>query len=212
MIKLAQARRILELTLAEYSGIRAGYYAQVFDLVKNYLISKAAVTSYTRSMKRAMSDAFVQVAEIAWVDGGSDLPLDGDALDWLSARQSAEFGFIDELFQRLKMLRGEETKDTITDTANEEAASRAEGYAGTLDLVYSTIKLIAGKNKMLTFTGVDGQSPYPCPECKRYKNKRHKASWWVAHDAIPGSVTGFTCKGYNCKHVLVDDGGQIWTL
>lgn len=210
MINFAQARRILELTLAEYSGIRAGYYAQVFDLVKNYLISKAAVTSYTRSMKRAMSDAFVQVAEIAWVDGGSDLPLDGDALDWLSARQSAEFGFIDELFQRLKMLRGEETKDTITDTANEEAASRAEGYAGTLDLVYSTIKLLAGKNKMLTFVGTDGKES--CKDCRKYKNKRHKASWWVAHDAIPGSHTGFECGGWLCQHILIDDGGQVWTL
>lgn len=210
MITLARAQKLLELSLAEYSAIRRVYYLEVYNAVKTFLNSKGNSTGFKSTVKTSMVDAFLRAAETAWIDGGSELPIEGDALDWLGARQAAELSYIDELAVRLVALRKE--KDLAIDFADTEAATRAEGYCGSLDFVYSNVKLLASGSKMLTFVGVDGQEPYPCPECARYKNKRHKASWWVANDAIPGSVTGFTCKGYNCKHVLVSDDGQIWSL
>lgn len=211
-MNLSKARKILELSLAEYSRVRATYYSSVYDIVSTFLTGKGSTTGPSNSMKRAMSDAVFATGTIAWQDGGAELPIEQEAFDLIQSIHSGELVNIDTLFQRLLSLRRDTSKNELDLVAEQEAGDRAEGYCGTLDFLYSQVKLLAGGNKMLTFVGVDGQSPFPCPECRRYKNKRHSAKWWVQNDAVPGSVTGFTCKGYNCKHVLVDDGGQIWTL
>lgn len=211
MIDLSTARRVLELTLAEYSKVRADYWSQIYDVVYEYLKSDAAVTAYKGRMKRAMTEAFPKVGDIAWEDGGSELPLDASANEWLTSRMNAELGFIDNTFASLKLLR-DELKDTpkeLEEAAIHQAFTRADGYANTLDSVYSTIKAMAAKNMMLTFVGEDGQES--CSDCRRYKNKRHKASWWVAHDAIPPN-RAFECHGYNCQHVLVNDKGDLFTI
>lgn len=210
-----KARRVLELSLGEYSRERSAYWAKVYDIVFTYLKSSRPSTAFKQQFKKAEADTLTNVGEIAWLDGGSELPLDETALGFMAAKQTEDFGAINVLFENLQLLKKETkaAKEDMDAVAIAEATARADGYARTMDSVYSTVKLLGGKDKMLTFVGIDGQPPsYPCRECRRYKGKRHRASWWVAHDAIPGSHTGFTCKGYNCKHVLIDDGGQLWTL
>jgi hypothetical protein len=206
---LQQARQVLELTLAEYSKVRADYWAKIYDVVEEYLLSSSAVTSYKSRLKRAMVEAFGKVGDIAWEDGGNDLPLDSDADAWLTSRLSAEIGFIDNTFESLRLLRKEESEETIRDAAIHQAFARADGYANTLDGIYSTIKAMSAGNKMLNFMGEDGDES--CVDCKRYKGKRHKASWWVAHDAIPPN-RNFECHGYRCRHVLVTDSGELFTI
>ena len=206
---LAQAKKVLELTLAEYSKVRAEYWAQTYDVVYEYLTSSSAVTSYKSRMKRAMVEALTKAGDIAWEDGGNKLPLDEDASAWLTSRLNAELGFIDNTFESLRLLRKEETEDTIKEAAIHQAFQRADGYANTLDGIYSTIKAMSAKNMMLNFVGEDGDES--CVDCHRYKNKRHKASWWVAHDAIPPN-RNFECHGYRCQHVLVTDSGELFTI
>lgn len=206
---LARARQVLELTLAEYSQVRADYWAKIYDAVEEYLLSSSAVTSYKNRLKRAMVEAFTKVGDIAWQDGGNDLPLGDDANAWLTSRLNAEIGFIDNTFQSLSLLRKEETEETIRDAAIHQAFARADGYANTLDGIYSTIKAMSAGAKMLTFVGEDGDES--CTDCKRYKNKRKKASWWVANNAIPPN-RDFECHGYRCRHVLVTDSGELFTI
>jgi len=203
-INLAQARAVLELTLAAYSEIRGEYWARVYDAVYNYLMSDSPITVYKNEVKRAMAAAFNQTGDVAYEDGGGRLPKDDDTQAWLAAEQASEFGYIDVMFQNLKMLRGENDTEPI-----HEAFARADGYAKTLDRVYANVKAMAAKTKMLTFVGSDGQES--CADCRRYKNKRYSARWWVAHDAVPPSRS-FECKGYRCQHVLVDDNGMLFSI
>lgn len=208
-MNLTQAKKILELSLAEYSRVRADYYSAVYDAVYDFLSGKSSTTSYVNAFKTAMSAAVFETGTIAWQDGGAELPVDEEAFSVVQSTHNAELGNIDALFVRLLALRRSEDKDNIDLVAEQEASARAEGYCGTLDFLYSQIKLLAGNNKMLTFVGSDGKES--CPECKRMKNKRHSAKWWVQHDLIPGSKN-YSCGGWRCLHILIDDGGQVWTL
>ena len=211
-IDLSQARRVLELTLAEYSKLRADYWAQIYDEVYEYLTSSAPSTAYKSRMKRSMLETFTKVGDIAWQDGGAELPLDQETNTWLTSKMNAEIGYIDNTFETLALLRkdlkGSDDLE-IKQEAIHQAFMRADGYANTMDGVYSTVKVMAAGSKMLTFTGDDGDES--CTDCQRYKNKRHRATWWTSHNAVPPN-RDFECHGYRCQHVLVDDGGQIWTI
>lgn len=207
-INLEQARKILELTLAEYSEIRAEYWARVYDAVYAFMSSDDAITKHKNEVRRAVSDAFVSAAETAYQDGGGTLPMDGETLAWLEARQTAELGYVDALFQNLKMERSEEGADPIT-----SAFQHADAYAKTLDSIYSNIKCMGAGTLMLTLVGQDGTPPkFPCRECKMYKGKRHRAKWWVAKNLIPGKGSAYSCGGWECQHVLVMDDGRLFTM
>lgn len=184
-----------------YAGIRADYWLEIYDAVYGYLSGDSIVSSRNRAI-RAIGHQFVEAAEVGYVSGGGELPMDDESQAWLAARQAAEIGFIEELFARLKA----ERKDLDPEA---EALARADGYASTLDQVYSEAAAHGGRNKMLTFVGNDGKES--CPTCKRMKGQRHRASWWIKHDLIPGS-SKYECGGWRCEHILVDDQGNQVTL
>ena len=194
----------IKKALGTYPLVRDKYYGDVFASVYDFLDTGKRKTTFKNDIRRGMADAFVDAADIAWADAGAELPLDGDTLAWLAMQQEAEFGFIDVLFQHLKDLKKVEGVDkTATATA------RADGYTRTLDRIYNYVKIAAAGSKMLTFAGDDGAMS--CTDCQRYKGKRHKASWWIANDAVPPN-RNFECGGWQCYHVLVDDQGNVWTL
>lgn len=202
-------RRVLELaSLWFYSDIRRIYWERIYDAIVGFLKGKSARTAFENEMKKAMADAFVQAAEQAWTDAGAELPLESDALAYVGGVQSGELGYIGDLFANLVLLR-KETGELAQFTAQDTAATKADGYAHTLDAVYANVKLLAKPNVMLTFAGSDGTES--CADCSRLKGKRHRAKWWVANDAVPPS-RHFECKGYRCQHHLVDDDGNLYTI
>ena len=200
----AQLADAIKAILATYPQVRQRYYEDVFVAVYDYLDSDKGIAKFKNSMKAAIGNAFVRTGEIAWEAGGGTDPIDPEVADWLVAMTDAELGYVDVLFQNLKSIRNEEGLLKF-----EYSTKRAEGYAATLDRIYNYIKVAAGKSIMLTFAGDDGKES--CLDCSRYKGKRHKASWWVKHNAVPPN-RDFECGGYNCQHTLVDDKGQVWTL
>ena len=194
----------IKAALGNYPQVRQAYYEDVFAAVFDYLDSDGAVTSFRNAMKRAMVNAFSPTADIAWEDAGAILPVDEETSAWVTAMIDGELGYIDTLFQTLKQTRkGEDVQKAAI------AQARAEGYAATLDRVYNYVKVAAAGNTMLTFTGDDGKES--CTDCSKYKGKRHKASWWISHNAVPPN-RDFECGGYNCQHTLIDDRGKVWTL
>jgi len=204
-----QHRRVLELAdLWYYSDIRRTYWEGTYNAIVDFLKGKSARNAFENSMKKAMVDAFVTAAEQAWTDAGADLPLEDDALAYVSGVQSGELGYIGDLFANLLLLR-KEIGELAQFTAQDTAANRADGYAKTLDSVYANVKLLAKPNVMLTFVGSDGNES--CGDCQRYKGQRHRAKWWVANEAVPPS-RHFACKGYKCEHHLVDDEGNLYTI
>lgn len=208
-MNIGQARALLELTLAEYSGLRNDFWARIYDAVYDYLSGKGNVGTVKRAMKKAIAETYNNVADLAWQDGGGELPIGPEANAYTASRQAEEFAFVDTLGNGLKEIKNDEESD-IND-AIQQAFQRADGYSRSLDKFYSNVKALAAGNKMvmLTFTGEDGEES--CSDCQKYKGQRHKASWWVRRDAVPPSRS-FECGGYKCQHILVDDDGKLFSI
>ena len=192
----------------DYYSIRSKYKYEVKNAILEYLISDSTnIAKPKNNMKQAMVEAFGNAFDSGYVDGGGDIREmnDSDKI-WIANKQQTEFGFIDQLFERLKELKKEEPDEDNTS----EVEDRSEGYANTLDGVYAEGKLRGAKNIMLTFDGDDGEES--CSTCRKWKGKRHSVSFWVKRSLIPGQPgnQSFACRGYNCKHYLYDDKGEIW--
>lgn len=205
---LVQARTLLQFTLAEYSAVRKVYQDSIYDAVHSYLTDRTKVDQDFRdAMRKAVEIAFLAAALAAWSDGGQEeRVLTVDALAFLAAYKAAEMGFAESLLVSLRLIKLQESEETVPEVF---AQQRADGYAKTLDMAYNFFKVLGASNKMLTFVGEDGEET--CIDCYKYKGKRHRASWWVAHDAIPPN-RNFECHGYKCQHVLVDDSGRLFTI
>lgn len=201
---MAEARRVLELTLGEYSTIRGDMWAVIYDATWTYLTEQVSITAFKNPLKRAVNTAYPATGELAWTDGGADLPLEDDANLFIESALSMELGYIEKTADNLRLLKKDGDFDATT-----QAFRIADGYAKSLDRIYAGIKVLAAGSKMLTFVGDDGV--HTCTDCAKYKNKRHKASWWVSHNAIPPN-RDFECGGYRCTHVLVDDNGNLFTI
>jgi hypothetical protein len=187
-----------------YDDIRAKYWGDVADAVAGYLESTKPSTSFKSSMKRAIVTAFTDAVNAGYQDGGGSMPLDDETNSWLTSEQNKELANCDSLFDRLALMRKEDDVDPVT-----VAYRTAEGYANTLDGLYNSAVLYGMKNKMLTFTGEDGEES--CKTCTKLKGQRHRASWWIAHDYVPPSGDGLDCSaGGWCQHYLeTDDGEQV---
>lgn len=201
---LLKGIRVGMKAIGDYSSIRDRLYDAVYNAVHDFLSSNQQAGTGSRAMTTALAQAYIDAADTGYQDGGGTLPLDEDTAAWARAELEAQFGFADSLFETLKALRKEGDFDAVA-----EATARAEGYSQSLDMLYSGAKLRGAGNIMLTFAGEDGAES--CKDCSRYKGQRHRASWWVAHGAIPPS-RDFECKGYNCLHVLVTDDGKEFTI
>lgn len=188
-----------------YNGTRATYWAAVYDAVNDYLTGDSSrVTAFKSSMKKAMVEAFTPAAEAGYESGGGTLPMDKDTEEWLTSRQAAELGFIDVLFSDLKALKKQGDFDPIT-----ESFARANGYAGTLDTIFSGAKLRGAGNKILTWRF--GDTVEHCDTCSSLDGKRHRANWFTARNYIPGGVgSSLDCGGFNCDCSLEDDNGEVF--
>lgn len=205
---LTQAHKILELSLAEYSVVRAQFWSRIHDAVNNYLQGDRNIRGFLNDMRIAISEGYDDAASLAWKDGGGTFPMPDDVAQAVRDAIQIEYAYVDELAGRYKLLRKDEDFDP--DIEAHEAFERADGYSKSLDRLYANIKLRAAGNRILVFTGEDGLES--CKDCRKYKNKRHRASWWVSHNAIPPN-RDFECKGFNCAHVLLDEKtGQLYTI
>jgi hypothetical protein len=190
--------------IGDYSSIRDRLYDAVYNAVEGFLNSGQQPGTASRPMATALAQAYIDAADAGYQDGGGTLPLDDETAAWARGELDAQLGFADSLFETLRALRREGDFEAVA-----EATGRAEGYTQSLDMLYSGAKLRGAGNTMLTFAGEDGAES--CKDCSRYKGQRHRASWWVAHGAVPPS-RDFECKGYNCFHRLVTDDGREFTI
>ena len=209
--RIARAAAVAELSVGDYAPTRNAYQMEVGGYINEYLYTdKARVTKYVSGVKRAIVNAFYPAFEQGLLDGGGTAPAQGDDLEWINSKVEAEFGFVEELFQRLKDLKkqvAEEGPGILSGVANK----RSEGYARALDGVYSEGKIRGAKNIMLTFGGPDGNES--CKTCQKLKGKRHRASWWKNHGlTIYRGNANYDCGCWQCEHFLFDDKGNVYTL
>jgi hypothetical protein len=194
----------------DYDAIRTAYGDDIYQAMKDYLDGDRAITSFRNRFRRAVLDYFDAAFFTGYMDaGGAVNEISDDDKAWLIARQEQEIGYVDSLFQSLKTLRADAEESKIDPFAM--AIERSITYSKTLDGVYAEGKLRGGKNVMLTLDGDDGQES--CPTCQRLKGARHSAKWWTDRGLIPGQPgnPNYECRGYNCRHYLVDDQGNLYT-
>jgi len=190
---------LTELVMGDYAGIRQAYHMEIWAAMREYMHVEGKVTKFQNRMRQAVNKYFWDAGRQGWVDGGSDVKMSAEASDWLISRIEAEFGYVGEQFQKIRMMKAD--PDFTMKDADAEASTRADSYARSLDQAYNTIKAFAAKNDMLFLSGPDGKEG--CDTCRRLKaGKPHRAKWWIAHDYIPGSGNSYDCHGYNCQHEL----------
>jgi hypothetical protein len=207
------AEAVIMLAMGDYAPIRERYRSIIYTAVLEFLSGDKSIASFKNVAKRAIQEAFYPAAEQGMKDGGGEPPLQGEDLQWLNGRTDAERANIDSMFQSLKELRAD-PEPLTTDEKFLAANTRADNYATTLDSIYSEAKTRGAGATMLTFGGTDGHAPeFPCPECKKLKGQRHRASWWISRGLIPyPGNTNFTCGTWQCQHYLYDDTGKVYTL
>ena len=188
---------------AYYRAVRNTLWASVYDAVYDFLSRPIARTGPETRMRIALAEAWQEASNLAYQDGGGSFPIDDDTQAFINSDLGAQLAYSEALFQRLLDLRREGDANQI-----QEAFRRADGYTNSLDILYNNVKAAGAGNKMLTFAGSDGEES--CKDCQKYKGQRHRASWWLRHDAVPPN-RDFECHGYRCQHILIDDNGMEFT-
>ena len=192
--------------LGGYEQVRGEYWASVYDAVEQFLLHAAdvSITGFKNSMYNAMNSAFQTGAELGYVDGGGEVPLDKETQAWLDGEITAEKSNIDSLFSGLR--ENWESKDAIN-----EAFARADGYASKLDSIYSQAMINGANNPLLQW--VEGDTEKKCATCLSLDGKWHRAQWYIDNNYIPGMpYASMDCGGHNCKCKLVDKDGKEYTL
>ena len=212
-MNLQEAEAVIQLAYGDYQPIRDAYRSTIYTAVLEYLGSTGPVTSYRNQARRAVQETFYAAAEQGLKDGGGDPPLRGEDLQWMNMRTEAERANIDKMFQQLRELRND-PEPLTSDEKFLAASTRAENYTASLDSIYNEAKVRGAGAMMLTFDGQDGHAPeFPCPECKKLKGQRHRASWWVSRGLVPyPGNSNFTCGTWQCRHFLYNDKGEVMTL
>ena len=217
---------IAQLSIGDYAPIRSEYWLTLAGTIREYLYTDGVrITKFRNDYRKAIQNAFYPAFEMGLTDGGGEVPATGDDLAWINAKADAERGFADSLFGQLKELKDAQKAENAE--AKEEGRRpenlfegvperRADGYADTLDSVYSQGKIRGAKDQMLTFGGQAGQEG-PCGTtgtCARLMGQRHRASWWVKRHLVPGEPgnEAYDCRSYNCHHFLFNDRGEIFNV
>lgn len=184
-------------------SVNAKYHDDITEALIGYFEGDSLAVS-RNAFKRSTTQSFVKAFDLGWFDGGRELPIDRDVLEWFNARIETEFGYISMLFQEAKELRGDEEFDFFA-----WITQRADGYVRTLKELYNAAKMRALKDQMVTFDGDDGEES--CDDCQKLKGKRHRISWFVKRNYVPPFGTGLAChRGRRCQHGLfTDDGEQL---
>jgi hypothetical protein len=190
---------------AGYDGIRIVLNGAVFGSVFGYL-SGGSLSDANNRMATAVSRAYIETVELAYQEGGGELPLDDDTAAWARAQLDAQLGYVDDLFADLKETRKEGDFD-----ATAIATARAEGYASGLDGLYNEAVLRGSKNKIAYWRL--GATEKHCKSCASLDGKGHRISWYIEHDYIPRkNGCALDCGGWKCDCTLEDKSGNEVTI
>jgi hypothetical protein len=191
---------------AGYDGIRTVMHAAIESAIYTFLSGTGYAATYRDRMAAAVSQAYVETADAAYIDGGGDLPMDEDTAAWAREKLAAQLGFIDDLFEQLKEIRKEGDFD-----ADLTAAAKADSYASALDGFYNEGSLRGSKNQVVEW--ILGSTEKHCKDCAKLDGQRHKISWFLDRDYIPRkNGAAMECGGWNCDCRIVDRSGNEITI
>lgn len=189
------------LKAADIADINAGYHDAISEALISYF-DGGSLAGSRNGFKRAATEAFGEAFEAGWLEGGGELPFDGEALSWFNARLEQEFSFIEGLFDEAKELKKDKEFDYFA-----WATSKADSYTNTLASVYNQAALMVGNNRMVTWQL--GATEKHCKDCAKLDGQSHKISWFMDRNYIPHTPgASMECGGYNCDCRLIDKNGD----
>jgi hypothetical protein len=189
----------------DLGAINKAYHDAITAALLTYL-EGGSVTGPRNAFRRAMVEALGAAFDMGFSDGGGELPIEGDTLDWFNARIEQEFGFVGALFEQAKQLRKEEDFDALA-----WASTHADNYTRTVSALYNSGQMHAQKNKMLTWEL--GNTEKHCSDCAKLNGQSHKASWYLSRNYIPRQPgASMACGGYFCDCRLKDKNGDEVTI
>jgi hypothetical protein len=190
-----------------YPSIRADYVDKISATISEYLNSPGSrVTRFRNQFRRAVANHFLPAFKAGYQESSGGSELGDEELVFLQSAYDREFGFInDNLFVRLRdEIKGNPEKFAA------EIANRADGYAKTLDSIYSRGLAMGAGNPLVTLAGSDGKEN--CKSCANLKGKWLPLRLVIAKGLMvsPGNHN-YDCKGYNCEHRWTGKDGKIYT-
>ena len=201
-----------------YKPLAKRYNVELFGAFNGYLTMDDSLVKARNDAKKLIVEYFYSAFVRGYEEAGAsedDLTGDNDDLAWLNDRTEAEIGYIGTAFAALKEAKKQEgiTRDELIALAHE----RADGYTDSLDAVYNMGLLRGDKAQLLEW--VLGDTEVHCENksgsfgCLQLAGQKHKASWYVSRNLIPGMPgSGTTCGGYQCDCRLKNKQGEWVTL
>ena len=200
-----RVRRLTVKAEGDLGGISATYHDAITGALIRYF-EGSTVTGPRNQFRQGVTESFYDAFYLGWSDGGGTFPISQDALDWLTTRVNEEFGHVDGLFQNAKELRKEDGFDFFS-----WINDRADAYSQTLRSIYNAGVMLAKRGMMLTWQL--GNTKTHCPTCQKLNGQKHRGSWYVSRNYIPGLPgAAMQCGGYNCDCKLITDKGEVVTL
>ena len=185
-------------------AINARYHSAITAALIPYLEGGSMAAS-RNAFKRATVEAFGGAFDLGWADGGGEPPPDAEALAWFNVRVDQEIAYINSLYQQAKELRKDPEFDRLA-----WVTERADAYVQSAIAVYNAALMLAKGNEMLTWQFGDTEH---CKTCQGLNGKRHRASWYLSRDYIPGKPgAAMACGGYRCQCKLKDKSGKVVTI
>jgi hypothetical protein len=196
-----QAKAALPAT-EDYAVVRADLVNRLFDAFISYVSATGAGTRFKNDARKAIVEDVPGAFYAGYADAGGEETEDDDEA-WVTGQINAQLGFMDNAFSALKELRAGEFTEA-------DVEAKAELWGQTLDAIFGEGKLRGAKNKMLEWRYGDTDH---CDTCQDLQGQRHKASWYLARNYIPGKPgAAMDCGGYRCQCALYDKDGNEYTL
>jgi hypothetical protein len=200
-----RARRIGAVKVGSDFGVINAEYHDTITIAMTTYFEGGIITGPRNRFRQATTSAFYDMFYLGFADSGGGVP-DTDAIAWLDARVSQEFGYIDALMEQIKLLKKEEDFDFFS-----WVTARADGYTATLAGIYNAAKMFAEKGKLLTWNL--GNTEKHCDTCAQLNGQSHRASWYVSRNYIPRQPgASMLCGGYYCDCSLTDANGNEVTI
>lgn len=191
-----EAQRYVMLNTArkaadDLASINAEYNDAIAESLTRYF-EGGSLASARNAFRRAAVEALGSAFDLGYADNGGELPVDGDALEWLNARIEQELGFIGTVFESAKQLKKDDEADTFQWTTD-----RAAGYVATVTALYNAGMMWAKSN--LIGEWELGNTEKHCATCSKLNGQTHKLSWYIARNYIPRQPgASMDCGGYHC--------------
>ena len=180
-------------------------------IVDSYLHGKMGYANARNAFSRLVDEAWINVSEQAWADGGRDLASLSNKL--LTEELSRQREFANNLFERLK--DGKDGAVAAGESPLDVGLGAGDRWASGLRGQYNQIKMQTQAGKRATrYVWALGATEEHCMTCSELAaGEAHTMDWFLTRGYIPGmNGANLECGGWRCDCTLLEASGDDFTL